>query len=196
MEENVLVVPAEEFKNTFGESAVRVIRPSEAVLKDYVHEKMTFLPRSLAENDKTQKQMISYCLIVKKDLFFMTERKKKQGETRLHGKCSIGIGGHINPDDLGATDIVQEGMLRELREEVTIDGKYTCTFFGLINDNSNDVGSVHAGLCYVIHLEDDATCAIKETEKMTGKFVDLTELRTYAERFEEWSKIFLSSYLG
>ena len=53
-----------------------------------------------------------------------TPAARGQGEGRLHRKRSVGIGGHISADDVGADgngNPYREGMQRELEEEISID---------------------------------------------------------------------------
>ena len=43
------------------------------------------------------------------------ERLPKQGEGRLHGKLSLGFGGHVDASDIdGSGDLVQRALDREL----------------------------------------------------------------------------------
>ncbi len=45
------------------------------------------------------------------------QRSKAGGDTRLHDLYSLGIGGHLNPEDGG----VLEGLRREFHEEMVAD---------------------------------------------------------------------------
>ena len=50
----------------------------------------------------------------------------EQGEGRLHSKRSIGIGGHISSEDTHASGSpYQEGMKREIAEEVFLESGHT-----------------------------------------------------------------------
>ena len=76
-----------------------------------------FVERAYAERTPTLKQVIPYTVVVSGDGgVFLTKRLPQGGESRLVGKLSIGIGGHINPVDHG--DIIAEGTARELEEEL------------------------------------------------------------------------------
>ena len=59
-----------------------------------------FVPRPAAEENEALKQLIPYFLIVHGDRIWCYVRGKKSGETRLVAKASMGIGGHINNQDL------------------------------------------------------------------------------------------------
>src|SRR3984885_12532295 len=85
---------------------------------------LVYLNRSEAEQDKRFKQLIPYVLLLCGDKILRYRRGKGGGETRLHGLYSVGIGGHISEEDHGLFSQdrgYQEGMRRELMEEVAVD---------------------------------------------------------------------------
>ena len=121
-----------------------------------------------------------------------------QGERRLHGKRSIGVGGHVNPCD--AQGGPHEGLfaracLRELREELVLpEGELPLRPVGLLNDDTTPVGAVHVGLVYALDARALAV-AIRETGAMSGAFEPLPSLRRLAagpeSPFETWSSLLL-----
>lgn len=165
-----------------------------------------FVERRAAEQESAWKQVIPYVVVRKGDAILLLERKKKQGEARLHGKLSIGVGGHINPidgnggehggaaDGAPPRDVLLEGLRRELDEELTVQGPLDVRVAGFLNDDATDVGAVHYGLVAVADAR-AATVAIHETEMMEGRFVPRAELlelhRTQRDRFETWSALLL-----
>lgn len=195
MDEKIVVVSSEIMGRAYGVDSEKIIQVNETELLDIVHRNYELVLRSKAEQDSTYKQMISYCLITCGGEIFVTRRTKKQTESRLHNMYSVGIGGHISATDLGSEDVVITGMLRELHEEVFIPSDVDYEFFGIINDNSTEVNSVHLGICYIIRL-DEKNCSVRETEKMEGKWIRLDEIPEYLEHMEGWSKILLGSYLA
>src|ERR1041385_5533709 len=85
---------------------------------------LVYLNRSEAEHDRRYKQLIPYVLLIHDDQLLRYRRGKGGEETRFHGLYSIGIGGHISEEDhnLFSNDVgYEEGMLREVREEVDIE---------------------------------------------------------------------------
>ena len=60
---------------------------------------------------------------------FLVQRTRGQGEARLHGAWSIGLGGHVEPEDAAGdrswrdhgAAFFARSLLRELREELGID---------------------------------------------------------------------------
>ena len=77
------------------------------------------------------------------------ERTTAGGDPRLHGKASIGVGGHLNPVDAGE-DPLQGGLRREWAEELVADWEPQFDLVGLLNDDTNPVGSVHLGVVFQV----------------------------------------------
>ena len=80
------------------------------------------------------------------ETIFQYTRGMRQDESRLRGKRSVGIGGHISMKDSapnGAGNAYSEGMSRELDEEVSIETPYREQCIGLINEDETSVGRVH-----------------------------------------------------
>ena len=156
-----------------------------------------FAPRSQAEQQPEWKQLIPYCVVRRPDQVFCVQRKSAQLETRLHGKLSIGIGGHVNPiqpDTVVDEVFLRRSLERELAEELEgVDGRDPqAHFLGFLNDDSNAVGQVHLGLVYAIDLPARSTAPVRvrEISKMIGGFRSLAELRPLwqdPDRFESWS---------
>jgi predicted NUDIX family phosphoesterase len=83
-------------------------------------------------------------------------------------------------------------MRREIAEEIAIDGGWTARCVGLINDDSNAVGSVHLGIVHVLELEKPAV-ASRESELVDCGFATLEALLADRDRFETWSQITLDA---
>jgi len=137
-----------------------------------------FVDRDAAEKDPALKQLIPYCILERDGELFCVQRLKEQSEGRLHGLRSIGIGGHVNPQDHAPRGVLDAGLRRELTEELVIPelGQSWPQFLGLLNDDTTDVGSVHAGLVYRLRLDPNTEIRIRETEKMRGGFRTASDL--------------------
>lgn len=156
-----------------------------------VEERGFFVERRHAETDAELKQTIPYCVLTRGDEVFLVRRLAAGGEVRLHGKRSIGIGGHVNPPDTAGSGVVDGALHRELAEEIEIDGGWSATPVGLLNDDSTDVGSVHFGLVHRVAVEGEVR--VRETDRMEGSFVPVAELSALCARerqtFETWSAL-------
>ena len=157
-----------------------------------------FIERRYAETHPEFKQPIPYVAICQEDKVLCLTRLSTQGEKRLHGKKSIGVGGHINPCDQSAGDIFANACHRELHEELILpnDAALLLTPVGIINDDTSAVGAVHLGLVYSLDAS-QLDVSIRETEAMAGEFKALSDLRSLASSpespFETWSSFLLTS---
>jgi predicted NUDIX family phosphoesterase len=151
-----------------------------------------FMERPAAEQDPTHKQLIPYAIFHHNGRYLCYTRGGASGEKRLVAKRSIGIGGHINPvdqahDGLGET-LYFNGVEREIAEELRIGGTHTQTVIGLINDDSNEVGSVHLGVVHLFDLSSD-DIASNEDAIQELQFHSLADLHENRESLETWSRI-------
>jgi len=167
-------------------------RYMDAILRK---ENNHFHERFRAEDDPSLKQIIPYVLFKFDDQVFSYVRGKQAGEKRLVGNRSIGIGGHINPEDemlpLSETSsdmgTYLEAVRREIAEEVVI--KKTCEpkIAALINDDSNPVGKVHFGVIHICELSGpDVT---KREQQITNSgFIKIADLAgPRRKELESWS---------
>src|SRR2546422_11719117 len=126
---------------------------TRAGVEDYllrVREYGVFRPRAGVEEDPSFKQIIPYLLVRHRGRLFLVQRSTEGGETRLHGKYSIGVGGHINRGGVeGAQDVLDAGMKREMEEELLVRGTWQARPGGVLKDASNPVGQGRFGLVQV-----------------------------------------------
>lgn len=187
-DEKVWVVPRRRLLELFGGPLDRLWTGRIDAVQEVVSLAGFFMPRVEAEVDETHLQIIPYICLRRGDDIFTVERLAKQGEARLHGKLSIGIGGHLNPED-GTTSTFANGMRRELREEVGLDSPTGGRLIpmGVILDDSTPVGRVHCGVAYCLDLPSDQEVAIVETDKMAGSWWPVPMLEREVARLETWS---------
>jgi len=197
-QEDVLVVPRSlfdqvgAFQGFSGETAAYL-----PALLDPRHT--SWRPRATVEDDPSFKQLIPYCVLSWRDAggrphYFAYTRGGAQGEARLRAKRSVGIGGHIASTDgeHGDDTSYDAGMRRELAEEIAIEGAWTARCVGLINDDSNAVGSVHLGIVHVLDLQRPEV-ASREHALVECGFEPLDALLADRDRFETWSQITLDA---
>ena len=108
-----------------------------------------FLPRQKMEESPSYKQIIPYLVFQYQNSLFVMQRKAEASEQRLKNKLSIGIGGHIRKEDMEDANIFGWAA-REFDEEVSYQGTYHVKPLGIVNDDSNDVGKVHAGFVFLL----------------------------------------------
>jgi predicted NUDIX family phosphoesterase len=178
-----------------------------------------FAERALAESTPAWKQFIPYCVLRcapagqpfgngAHDGVFVVRRTRGQSEARLHGALSIGIGGHVEPADgdpgaAAGEQFFRDALRRELAEE--LDLRHVALpaphFLGLLNDDSTEVGAVHAGLVYAVDVPLAVAAAgdvlrIRERSKMRGGFTHLVEFQELWQnpaQFESWSQLLVGA---
>lgn len=190
-EEMILVVPRERF------DALGDFQGINFEVDRYLPELLDrrnnhFMPRSAAEVDPKFKQIIPYVLLVHDNRVLHYVRSKKSGESRLHAKGSIGIGGHMNDHDEDLFnvdyDAYREGVRREVEEELELEGDYESRVVALINDDSDEVGQVHLGVVHLFRMTSDG---VRPREAAISKptFRSMEEVAELRESLESWSQI-------
>jgi len=156
-----------------------------------------FLPRSQVEENPAYKQLIPYVLISYEGKYLSYIRGRRAGEARLVGNRSIGIGGHINPADdmpLFNADFYETYLTaveREVAEEISVETTHTNRVVALLNDESNEVGSVHLGIVH--HWILDAPKVSRREQMITQMtFMTPAELHEVRDTLETWSGLCLS----
>lgn len=198
-EEHVLCVPKATITAQFG--TWDGLLPGISVNPLLTSGSAVFLPRSIAENDPTHKQIIPYHVLVyrppdkdKETCVFTFSRSKRGGETRLHDKLSIGVGGHVNDrDSKDPLTAFHTGALRELYEEVQMAaGTVGCEDFGLLDYNEDAVGQVHLGVVKLWYLPYPCVWP-NDPELGSCGFLRLSSLAAKADQLETWSRFVLPS---
>jgi predicted NUDIX family phosphoesterase len=200
--ERVLVVPTAVF-HRLGHFQGFTPKVNDYLPELFRAEHISYQPRQQVEQDPSFKQLIPYVVFRhrngdRRESVFQYTRGAGQGEGRLHRKRSVGIGGHISSTDAEnglSGDPYQEGLRRELDEEVLIDTPYHGQCVGLINDDLTEVGRVHLG---VVHLFDVERPAVqpRESEIIECGFRPVEEMLADLSGFETWSQICLKALFG
>jgi predicted NUDIX family phosphoesterase len=188
LEEYVLVFPTQLLGQigAFQGISLELDRYLSIILNPKNH---SFIKRKDAETNPAFKQLIPYALLHCGDKIFVYRRGKLQAEKRLFGNYSLGIGGHISVTDPGLFNTTYEdGLKREINEEINIESRYTQGVVALLNDDSNDVGKVHFGIVHVLTLEEPLVKPLEKSINET-KFLGINELQKDVDGFENWSKI-------
>jgi len=160
-----------------------------------------YMKRGPLEEDPSHKQPIGYALIVNPGrrmvfAYKRAEQDESYAEKRLQGKWSWGIGGHIEEDKEGTGgNPIHNSLLREVSEEVRMDGQITnITKLGYINREVG-VHQVHFGILYLIET-DSTEVKPEDSEIAQGGLMGLGQLEEilYSNDcvVEEWSLIAFS----
>jgi predicted NUDIX family phosphoesterase len=158
-----------------------------SVLTSTAH--LVYLNRTEAEQDKRYKQLIPYVLLLSRDKILRYRRGKGGQEIRLHGLYSVGVGGHISEEDHGLFSKdrgYQDGMRRELMEEVAVDAA-NAPALAAINDDSTEVGQVHFGVVHVVRVSNE-NVAGGRSGIVGPEFIPVAEAIKDPSGYESWSR--------
>lgn len=199
MTERVLVIPRASVP---GGCEFRGLRRADAATLDELRRAVErdgrYVDRPLAEADPTLKQLIPYVVVRNGSGAYLMHRTDAGGDARLHGRASIGVGGHLNPVDEGVEDgrdALMAGLRREWSEELDAAWAPSFTLVGLLNDDSNPVGAVHLGVVFVVDA-DGRGVEVRESDKLAGAFATEAEIRSAWDRLETWSQLVAAEVLG
>ena len=163
-------------------------------LRATVRSAGAYVARPEAEADPGRKQLIPYVVVRDGERIFLMDRTQAGGDPRLHLKATIGVGGHLNPVDEG-DDPLMDGLRREWSEELDADFEPAFQLIGLLNDDSNPVGSVHLGVVFTVEADGRAV-VVREHDKLSGRFVLPDEVAVAWDRMETWSQLVAAHLLG
>lgn len=210
--------PAHLLRSVDRASAEKVPNPLKERIRQVVANIMIFsLPDALF--DEIQQAVTDENLLVSevmdKATVFATVKLKGSGESRLHGKLALGLGGHVNESDLGNFPLTAELVLdhlvkyagiREVQEEVTAEGEQGHVLgsilskgiipLGIINSSASEVESVHMGFLSIVAVPESLQLRIRETEQLVAAPISLNEFnRPHAleDRYivDHWSQLVL-----
>lgn len=188
MTERVLVIPRAHVPGGCDFHGVRSAEDGTLEdLRSAVVSHGRYLERLIAENDPAYKQLIPYVVVRDAASVFLMQRTDAGGDARLHGRASIGVGGHLNPVDEGE-DALMVGLRREWAEELVAEWEPQFRLIGLLNDDSNPVGAVHLGVVFEVQA-DGRPVDVRERDKLTGAFADAREVAAAWDRLETWSQL-------
>lgn len=195
-----MVVPRALFEAVGVFEGIRTEGVDEAVARLLDPEAHFFMDRAAAEDDPGHKQLILYCIFRCGDRILHYTRGKAGGESRLHAKLSVGVGGHVNPEDTGDGRVgaaaYHAAVTREIEEELELAETPSHRIIALLNDDSNPVGQVHLGIVHLIDLASEAV-ASREDALMELQFSSLDDLAgPMFDRLESWSQFCIRHLAG
>jgi predicted NUDIX family phosphoesterase len=174
-------------------------RRQDAGLLVDIEASLGFVERGQAETNPDLKQIIPYVVVRQSQRVLIVERLTGGGERRLHGKLSLGIGGHINPIDGPSAGEPTSGLVartrdRELAEDLWLDGVAAIDLLGTINDDTSAVGAVHLGVVFGVRLATGGTVSVREVDALHGSLLPWIEVVPLAQRLETWSAFLLDAH--
>jgi predicted NUDIX family phosphoesterase len=165
-------------------------------------DQLRFMPRSQVEDDPEFLQLIPYVILHRyepsqwfgdKFQVFNYRRGSAGGESRLIGKRSIGIGGHVNNSDgITPRDAFRGGVWREIDEEVYCSFDPVGSLIGTIYDDTDAVGRVHLGVVINFRLVGHVIVP-KDKSLIEPRIYSLDTLVEESADFENWSRLVINN---
>lgn len=184
-DEQVLVIPA---------TSVAHLPSGLQPMLDLATVRPAFIYRYQAEQNPAWRQLIPYIVLQQAGRLWLTKRLNTQGESRLHNRYSLGVGGHINPVDAAGASPLIDALYRELEEELNLDNWHPSDPkpIAFINDLSNAVSRDHLGVVFILEAPPLVEVSVRELDKMHGQWMQLDEIRNhYYDQLESWSQLVL-----
>ncbi len=201
-DEFILVAPKDELESRiFGDFVSIDTIDLEEIYKGLCY----FMPRSLAEMDKSVKQFVSYSMVKSGGSHLVYRRGKwSNPSVNLHRTWSIAFGGHVSDNDLTLFDDFSDGFLnnssREVREELKLFDFYkgldelnaASRLLGFINVDYNSDARQHVAAVVEVNLELDKMPERAEDGINELQWLEPKELLANRSEFDLWSRMLIS----
>lgn len=200
--QKILSISANDFQDVFGLVTTPMLlrhpaRPDQELVREMLESSsLAYREREEIEEDESIKQLIPYVVFKRGTEVFRYHRTQKCGEDRLRGKCSLGVGGHIEEfDGEPGVEAYCTALNRETKEEVgftfppEIDPMSTIA--GVLYDPTEAVGRVHVGIVHVVQLGSRGALKIQDEAMDEGRFIHRVYAKQRVSEFEIWSQLVL-----
>ena len=201
MQREIMVVKNDKlFQNT--ERKTGFYYDFEADFEKQILENYEYMVRWKAEENFDYKQPIPYAVVMDENGYVFVYKRwgsdSNAGESRLHSKISIWVGGHIEKEEENSQNPIYDTLLREVEEELDVkkDNIKEIEVLWYINNDEDDVNKVHIWVAYLVHLY-NSNFDLLDGEIENGEFVSIDELEKMINSgdydVEAWSKILFDS---
>ncbi len=196
MQREILVVATEKlFQDIERETKVY---STESDFESIILESYEYMIRGDAEVNFDYKQPIPYAIVLNENNEIFVYKRgwawSNAGESRLHEKIAIGVGGHIEREDENSENILKDSLIREVEEELNIAPDMIEEAFpiGYINQDTDEVCKVHLWIWYVVKLK-NSNFDLLDGELAHGEFKSYKDLSTMIDSWdydvEPWTQM-------
>jgi len=186
MKREILVVANEKLFEKFPKET-KVYR-SENDFESIILEHCEFMIRWDAEVNFDYKQPIPYAIVLNENNEIFVYKRgwsgSNAGESRLHEKIAIWVGGHIEREDEHSENILKDSLVREIEEELNISPENILEAFPIwyINSEEDEVSKVHLWIAYIAKVK-NSQFELLDGELDNGEFVSY---KTLMEMCTSW----------
>lgn len=190
--------------------------PPDVYLHDHqaiLTAEVTLEDRATCETDQSLLQIIPYITIFdnKTKEVFVYARGTSSGEKGLVGKCSIGLGGHMEilPGEMSLSQLIVEEAMRELEEEIelkpteelrdSLQNKLFHGNVGFMYNTRTDVDRVHLAVAFFVGVDSEEIMSkVHEKGVITkGQFMSISDIRRAVDagtfEIEHWTRMVLQA---
>ena len=128
--------------------------------------------------------------------------RRKGKEEGLHGKYSMGVGGHVDITDginndgthtRFISEIINAGAARELKEELGIDllPEYPLHYSHILSTNADTTSQLHVGLIQTLCVRNSNELEFDPAEYPWHQWMTIDEIEKHVPftDMEEWTKL-------
>ena len=152
-----------------------------------------YIYRDEVEGKPELQQIIPYILIRSVEGKYLVAKKTNtNSKNKSNNSISIGFGGHLKPCD-GIRQVLFQGAVRELLEEVYLSHYSPMKFLGYVRDMGSKIND-HLGCVFLIDNVDSKETSIRETDKLVGDWYTKEQLIEHYGKLETWAK-HITNYL-
>lgn len=108
-----------------------------------------FVDREWAESHSSVKQIVACGIVTNHGKILCLRRSRNSNRLELRLNWTLMIGGHVDEDDIDASDPVLSCVTREIKEETGLEPQSTPRFLGYVTDPTTPVGRLHIGAVFI-----------------------------------------------
>ncbi len=188
-DEKVLCIPTAVLE-PFAQGTDPILYDTDKVLQ-CIKNFGSYRLRWQVEQDSSWKQVIPYVVMETEERIMAAKRLK--GDPRLVGGYTVGMGGHINPED--GEEPIETCIRRELEEETTFNWEQDLSGYQIhpvsFVNVRNEVSLMHICIPVRLQVRNHEAIKIRETEKLEGVWMEKSNLDVLDGKLEGWSEIAL-----
>lgn len=196
MDKQILAVPSKTVQDITEKALLNnglVLFSNDSEYKE-VLKHAVMKRRGDLEEDVTFKQIIPYLILKRNNSIFYYIRSSNGGDSRLFSKLSIGIGGHIEVEDIEhAEQAIDIALNREIHEELGEKVQImNIRPLGFIYTEKTNVDTVHIGVLFAGEIINEHVVVSEEEISKTG-FATAEDFQTLIDNpdysVESWTQI-------
>lgn len=187
-DQEVLVV---ERDLLFAVGGLEGFRPSANLtwFQNFLKGEGFFMRRGDIEDSPCVKQIIPQVAVIHDKKLFVHKIPETGGEGRLHGKCPIFLGGHMEPMVGGGQESITRAAWREVSEEIGEIEYGELQFLGFVHTEATPVSAVHFGVVFAVVVDEPYGVNSTDEGISEGGYASLEEIEARWDYLTEWSQL-------